>query len=75
MLRIEILPFGQEEWKETLAMIEIANIGKNADETHNYMVTAEDDEGNVVQAVGIKGFNRGEGFWALIALALEELKE
>lgn len=48
MLRvtIELVPFGNEDYKKDIAQMLIANVGKNPDGTYNYVASYIDDRGN-----------------------------
>ncbi|WP_285908114.1 hypothetical protein [Pseudodesulfovibrio pelocollis] len=71
MLRVnmEIVPFGEEERKYSIGVMEIGNIGSQND-VANYVVQLD---GNDIGK--IEDFRRDRGAWDLVRLAIELLPQ
>lgn len=50
-LKIELVPFGNEEYKKDIAQMLIANAERNSDGTYNYVATYIDDKGDARNGV------------------------
>ena len=66
---VELVPFGIEESKKTIGIMNIANDGTGDRLTGNYEARLEDDAGTEA-TVMVKGHKRGDGVWTLIRRAL-----
>jgi hypothetical protein len=75
-IRIELLPYGHEKWRATVAHATIANMGGN-DEVGHYSVTFEEKQrdGFIEKFVSrVESFERLEkGPWELLYRALHQV--
>ena len=77
MLRvtIEIVPFGCEETKRVLGVVNITNIQKKENNKSNYNIDAKDLDQNLQTKKLVKNFDRDDGFWKLCFKALKNIIE
>jgi hypothetical protein len=71
-LTLEMVPFGQEEKKRTIGMLEVSNIGVNENVADYRAVFTK---GNLSVTSWVKGFQRSKGAWALVKKALQANKD
>lgn len=71
---VEMVPFGMEEIRRTLGVMEISNIGKIGNrENSPYSIEVGGGGERKTDYAEIKKFDRSRGFWALILEALKEI--
>jgi len=75
MLRatLEMVPFGDEEKKYTIGVVQIANISKLGQPVANYEINYVGDMGQR-DTVVLKRFDRAKGAWTLLKRSLSKLK-
>jgi hypothetical protein len=75
MLRVtlEMVPFGQEDRKRTIGVLEVSNIGVNED-LGDYLIELEEPDKSGVEVEYIKKYPRSKGAWTLVRRALQRLK-
>ena len=66
---VELVPFGDEEKKKTIGIMNIANDGTGTKEFGNYDARLEDDRGTE-KTTKIQRHERAAGVWTLICTAL-----
>ena len=71
---VELVPFGNEERKKVIGIMNIANDGTGDREIGNYEARLEDDRGTE-GTVFVKNHIRQEGVWRLIRRALIEFNK
>lgn len=71
MLRvtIDLIPYGFEDYKETLHKIDIANVKTFANDKANYIIKLDDSK-----ELALKKFNRKEGALALVKAVFDEIE-
>lgn len=69
-LTLEVIPFGKDELKKTLGIVEIINDGTGDHELGNYTIYVDPDNGG--DKFTIKKFIRSRGAWELVGEALSE---
>ncbi len=76
MLRIsiDIIPWGNEEHRETLAVMDIINDGTGTPKVGNYVIKYFDDAFLEGVETEIKRHKRLKGFLPLVAAAFEKVK-
>lgn len=83
-IKVELVPFGNEEWAKEIGRIKIGNDGTGNSQVGNYDVilyqedlVAEaieaDPVGTIENIVHVKDHHRKQSVWALVAKALKEL--
>lgn len=71
-LTLEMVPFGLEDRKYTIGVVEIANVGGNS-KYGNYVAIWK-KEGEPDRKIEYKRFDRSTGAWSLVGKILRKLK-
>mgnify|MGYP001570701468 CR=1 FL=1 len=73
MLRmtVEIVPFGNDLLRRIIGTMIIANDGTGDTSVGNYQVRLSTDTETALAVGSVKGHDRGQGAWPLVALALK----
>jgi hypothetical protein len=73
-ISIDIIPFGNEEHRETLAVMDIINDGTGTPKIGNYKIKYYDGNFTDCLEAEIKRHKRLKGFLPLVASAFEKMK-
>ena len=76
MLRVtlEMVPFGQEEARRTIGVMEIANVGPYGTKTSDYNIKVIRESKEIVRA-DIFNYRRSNGAWFLVRRAINALQK